>query len=292
MFHELLDLKRPLINYDLETTGVNKKTDRIVQFAMEVHKPDGTIQAYKTLVNPGMPIPKGASDVHGITDEIISLGCAKCWQTREGHPNSECPEFKLIPTFGHIAPRLYDGFRDADIAGYNIMFDRDVLLEEFLRVGITWDTSKIAVIDGFRMWQVIQPRTLTDALEHFVARKLEGAHDAMNDVRAAGAVIQAQLRIGRDLARPFPRDPQALHERLWPQDPNWIDPAGKFIFIDGVACFNFGANKGKPVKTNIGMLKWMLRNDFSKETLAVAQSMLNGAIPMPPAPAGNPTDSI
>jgi DNA polymerase-3 subunit epsilon len=279
VLNNLLTLDRPLIVFDLETTGKDPGEARAVSMHMHVFKPSGDVTEYKTLINPRVPIPEEASKVHGITDEIIETGCAKCWQRAEVHPTSTCPEFKRVPTFDILAPRLYEGFRDADFGGYNIRsYDLRVMQAEFKRhAALEFDFSKARIIDGLRLWQVVEPRTLSDFVRRFAKRELEGAHDASVDVIGTLDGLVGLLQE----ASQVPRTPEGIHDLCYPRDPNGIDTEGKFVFISGVPCLNFGKHKGVPLHAGAaqGFMEWMLGRDFSPEVKEIARRALAGDFP-------------
>lgn len=282
MLHSIFTLSRNLILFDLETTGTNPVTARAVSLGMRIYKPDGVVQDYRTLINPGIPIPPDAAAVHGITDEIIQRGCARCWQFANVHPNGEdCPEWKPVPMFKDIAANLHRGFcAEVDFAGYNIRYDLRVTVEEFGRCQLTFDWSQANLVDAQRIWQLLEPRTLSDCVEHFAGRKMEGAHDAMADVRGTEAALEGQFRHHR--ANILPRDVSELHELCWPRDPNAIDTEGKFRFMEGVPCFNFGKHKDKPMKNHIDYLAWMYgpKGSFSTEIKRICDEALAGKFPV------------
>lgn len=275
---ELLHLTRPFIIFDLETTSTDKSTARACQLGMHVHKPNGEMTSYATLINPIIPMPKDASDVHGITDEIIRTGCSRCWQPAAQHPDVEsCQEFKRVPRFSDIASNLLKGFSDADFGGYNVKFDLRILEAEFMRCRLAFDMSQSAIIDGHRIWQILEPRTLTDATKHFPdVDPITNAHEALADVISTEEVIVSQLTHNTKL----PRDVKKLHELCWPRDANAIDSEGKFIFINSVPCFNFGKHKGKAVESERGYLQWMAGKEFSVEVKRLITNILAGNPPV------------
>lgn len=282
MLAELLQLKRPLIVFDLETTDADVTTARIVQIAFRVHRPDRTIVAYKTLVNPpaGVTISEGAITAHGITEEILRTGCARCRAPRGSHPHRTCDDFKMVPTFKDLAPNLVRGFSNADLAGFNhARFDMPVLELEFQRAGCDIDFAGVRVIDASRIWQVLQPRTLSDAVEEFAGRKLDGAHDAENDVQGTEDALIGQLT-GHKRSTDLPRTVDELHEKLYP---NSIDYEGKFVFNEaGVPVLNFGKDKGKPMQECKSYLRWMTTASFSPTVKRIAENAINGVFPRKP----------
>lgn len=272
-----LKLDRPAVNLDLESTSGDPRTARIVQISLEIYRPDGSYEEHWSLIDPGVTIPEDSSKVHGITEELIRTGCSRCKRVESDHPNPECTKFRKAPKFGQIAKSLYENLRDSDYIGYNHRrFDMTLLEEEFRRADIDFDWSNARTIDVFRLWQIIEPRTLTDAVKKYGdGATLEGAHDARNDVRGTMIALRGMLNAHPDL----PKTVDALGELLFPHDPNRIDRDGKFVFINRVPCFNFGMHKGKPLRGNDGYLKWILNGQFSEDTKSYARAALNGKFP-------------
>jgi len=273
-----LTLTRPLAILDIETTGSDIAKARVMQFGMELHYPNTTeVKTYKTLVNPnGEPVHPKAMEAHGITPFIIEHGCAKCWETRESHPHETCEKFWPVPTFADIAGRLHSGLVGCDFGGYHLRaFDLPVLEAEFSRVGLVFDWRSAYILDALRLWQIMESRTLTDAVARFAGRELQDAHDALADVIGTRDALIGQLATWPGL----PRDLRALHDLQWPKNPDAIDNEGKFVFIDGVACMNFGKHKGEPMHACIGYLQWMLTKDFSPEIKHLCQNAVDGTFP-------------
>lgn len=291
-----LRLERPLVLFDLEGTGPDPKTARIIQIAMKIFEPNGTYEVHYTYIDPTVPIPKVRFFLdHGLTDELIEKGCARCGRTAEEHPSPEaCEKWRRIPKFEEVAQPLFRRLQGVDFAGYNLKrYDLPLIREEFARLNLTLDYSKANVICGFRLWQVLEPRTLTDAVEKYgEGEKLDNAHNALADVLGTEIALRGMLRQPN-----VPQNVDELGHLLFPRDPNQIDEAGKFKFIDGVACFNFGKHKGKPMKTDIGYLKWMLKpeSEFNRETKSIVQKAVDGAFPVYEPPedesADDPADS-
>lgn len=278
MFNQIFRLQRPLIVFDLETTESDHVRARICSIALRIHWPDKPVQSFKTLVNPQVPIPKEASAIHGITDDMVKHGCAICWRLPEKHPSPDCAEFKATPVFAAIARNLYNGFSNADFAGYNIKgFDLRVMTAEFSRCSLEFDWSQAAILDGFRLWQVLEPRSLTDALKKWCGKEIGNAHDAMIDTVAAEEVVLAQLKACDSF-----ETVKHLHDKCWPRDPNMIDSEFKFLFINGVPCLNFGKNKGRPMSECRDYLGWMAgdKASFSPEVKRICLKALNGELPV------------
>lgn len=283
---QLLQLTRPLIVMDTETTGLNVKVDRIVSLSFRVHRPDGTVQAYKTLINPTVLIGEVVSKIHGITDETIRIGCARCWAPLESHPHGTCPTWKPVPKFADIAENLFRGFTDADFGGYNVQFDLDILCAELSRCKLELDRTAVALVDAKRLWQLLEPRTLTDAVQHFLGRQLEGAHNATVDVEATEAVLVAQLE-KHPRSTSLPRDVKELHQLSFPKKPKqagWIDEEGKFAFINEEPCVNFGKKcPGASMRSTIALsyMRWMLDQKFNAEVRLICNKALAGEFPSP-----------
>jgi DNA polymerase-3 subunit epsilon len=273
---KLLNLQRTLVLLDLETTSADTSRARICAIAMRIHKADGTLQIWKSLINPGVVMPKSAEEVHGISDAIIADGCAKCWKTKREHPNNGCNAFYTIPKFSAVAQNLLNGFKDVDFGGYNVRYDLRVMAEEFSRCRTEFDYSKSAIIDPFRLWQILQPRSLSDAAKYWTGKEMTNAHDALSDITWTEEVLISQLE-----RTELPRNVRELHELSWPRDPNAVDSEGKFIFIDGELCLNFGKFKGQPVSKNRDYVQWMFGASFSPEVKRICDRILAGEPPRP-----------
>jgi DNA polymerase-3 subunit epsilon len=270
MLHELLPIVRPLLGVDLEATGVNPETDRIVEIGFEIFAPGQPPREWKTLVNPEMPIPHEATygngkgyEGHGITDEMVAGA----------------------PRFAQLADNLIKGFTNADFVGYNLRrFDLKLLVNEFQRVGREWSYDTAHVIDPFRLWQIAQPRTLKDAIDYWLDGKpvaVEGdrgtAHCALWDVKNSVAVLASQLM----RCEALPRDVRRLHALC---APGYIDGEGKFIWRDGKAVINFGKHRGTPIDmVPRGYFRYMLGKNFSPTVKKICTDALNGVYPEPPA---------
>lgn len=288
---ELLPLDRPLVCLDLESTGVDPRTDRIVQVGLVKAYPDGRVTEWETLVDPGgVSIPKAASDVHGITNERVA-GCTHCADPVELHSGTSGHEFKPVPMFRQLAPTLAKGLEGCDVAGYNLgSFDVKLLAAEFERAGTRWAPGRI--VDGFKMAQRANPRNLTWFVEEYVLKDQEGrptgeqidfkAHDALHDARQTLRGIAAFLRRHPD----FPRDVQKLHDMFFvaPRDANSLDPDGKIIWKGAEACVGFGAkHNGKSLREvkalDPGYLHWILRGEFGETVKKICADALEGRFP-------------
>lgn len=263
-----LNLEKDLIVLDLETTGLSVCKDRICQMAIIKIFADGRPNLKRVrLINPTIPIPKEASDVHGITNEKIANE----------------------PTFIKIAKGLMDLIGDSDILTYNgNRFDIPLLMEEFERAGIQLDLTNRKTIDAQRIFHKMEPRTLSAALRFYCDKKIEGAHDAMNDTEATLDVFLSQINKydgvdiedgkGNTIEQPIKNDMQAVHD--FTNDPNEVDFAGKVIYnSQGVAVFNFGKLQGKPVGESLSAdekyYNWIMGGDFTQQTKRIISSLVN-----------------
>ena len=248
-----LNLKRPLAFFDLETTGVNVGSDRIVEIAILKAMPDGS-EVMKTLkINPEMPIPLQSSLIHGIYDE---------------HVANE-------PTFKTVAQELADFIGDADLAGYNSnRFDIPVLLEEFLRAGVDLDMSDRKFVDVQNIFHQMEQRTLRAAYKFYCDKDIVNAHSAEADITATYHVLLAQIERYKDvefedkqgnISKPVLNDVHALHVFTNMNKP--VDFAGRMVYNEhNEEIFNFGKHKGKTVEQVFDVepsyYAWMKQGDF------------------------------
>jgi DNA polymerase-3 subunit epsilon len=242
-----LKLKRPIVFIDLETTGINVSTDRIVEIsALKIH-PDGMEQWMDTRVNPGIPIPPKATEIHGITDDQVAGA----------------------PTFKEIARKLTAFLEGCDLAGFNaIKFDIPVLAEEFLRTDTDFNFGKRRYIDVQVIFHKKEQRTLEAAYKFYCHKVLENAHSARSDISATYEVLKAQLDTYEDLENDVEKlaDFSSFNEN--------VDFAGRIIFNEnGVEVFNFGKHKGRSVeevfKEEPSYYSWIMNGDFPLYTKKV-----------------------
>jgi DNA polymerase-3 subunit epsilon len=249
----MLKLTKPLVFFDLETTGVDIYNDRIVQIGAIKMMLDGTTEEKEWLINPGIPIPKGASDIHGITDDMVADK----------------------PRLGDIAEELAKFFTGVDFGGYNVKnFDLPMLQTECARIGLPLDTEGVHIVDAMAIFKTMEPRTLTAAYKKFCGKDLVDAHDAMADIRASVEVLKGQMKTYAEL----PDTPEALHEFCFPKDPNAYDAEGKLHFVDGQLVINFGKNRGKTLQhlamNDPGYLEWILNGQFSEKVKTAVKNIL------------------
>ena len=248
-----LQLQRPLIFFDIESTGVSSSKDRIIELcAIKIH-PDKDRTMLLQRFYPEMPIPPDATAIHGITDEMV----------------------KNEPTFREKAREVAAFFAESDLAGYNIAkFDIPMLVEEFLRAGIEQTFEKVKVIDALSIYFKREPRNLAAALKFYANEELQNAHSAEADVEATIKVLNGQLEKYPDITP----DTETLHA-FTKMDTEFLDFDRRFARDrTGEIIFMFGKNKGMKVADNLGMVKWMLDKDFSEHTKYIARKILKGEI--------------
>ncbi len=242
-----LNLKRPIVFLDLETTGVDSSKDRIVEISLVKVFPNGDEEIKTRRVNPGMPIPAEASAIHGIYDADV----------------------KDEPKFEQLAKSLATWIEGCDLAGYNSnKFDIPVLAEEFLRAGVDIDLKKRKFIDVQNIFHKKEQRTLVAAYRFYCDLDLEGAHSAEADTLATYEVLKAQLERYPDLEN----DVDFLAG--YTTQSQCADYAGRILYDkDGVEVFGFGKHKGRSVaevfREEPSYYSWMMNGDFPKYTQKV-----------------------
>ena len=242
-----LNLVKPIIFFDLETTGTDFSKDRIGEICYIKVFPDGREVEYTKRINPEMHIPEGASAVHGIYDADV----------------------KDCPTFKEVAREIANEFEGSDVAGFNSnRFDLPMLAEEFLRAQVDIDLSRLRAIDVQVLYHKREPRTLSAAYKFYCGEVLEDAHSALADTRATYEVLKAQLSHYDDM----PNDIEALSKES--AFTNNVDFAGRIVYDEkGKEVFNFGKYKGMPVDAVLdrdpSYYSWMMNGDFSLNTKQV-----------------------
>src|ERR1700744_6674543 len=248
-----LNLKRPLAFFDLEATGTNIGTDRIVEISVIKLNPDGSEDVKTWRVHPGMPIPLESSLIHGIYDEHIA----------------DEKQFK------ELAQDVADFIADSDLAGYNSnKFDIPVLMEEFLRAGVPFDLEKRHFVDVQNIFHQMEQRTLKAAYQFYCNKDIINAHSAEADTRATMEVLIAQVAKYENIewedkkgnkTIPVLNDIEALHKFTNLNKP--VDFAGRMVYNEqGEETFNFGKHKGKKVEDVFNIepsyYSWMMQGDF------------------------------
>jgi len=255
-----LNLRNPLIFLDLETTGMNIATDRIVEIALIKVHPDGKEEEKQYRINPGMHIPEVTSKIHGIYDEDV----------------------KDKPTFKELAKTIVQFIEGCDFAGFNSnRFDIPLLAEELLRADIDMDLKKRKFVDVQAIFHKMEKRTLSAAYKFYCQKPLEDAHSAMADTKATYEVLKAQLDLYKDeefedaqgkISKPIVNEINALSE--FSSYDTYVDFVGRIVYDEnGVEIINFGKNKGIPVEKVLreqpGYYSWIMNNEFPLYTKKV-----------------------
>lgn len=246
-----LKLERPIIFFDLETTGTNVTHDRIVELSLLKVYPDGNQETKSRRINPGIPIPAASTAIHHITDEDVK----------------ECPLFR------EVAKSLLSIFEDCDIAGYNSnKFDVPLLIEEFARAGYTFDITGRRFIDVQNIFHKMEQRTLVAAYKFYCGGDLKDAHSAMADTQATYEVLLGQL----DRYPELHNDVAYLSE--FSSSGRNLDLAARIVLDDNdVPVFNFGKHKGKSVREVLrkepSFFDWVQQGDFPRNTKDVLRQL-------------------
>jgi DNA polymerase-3 subunit epsilon len=252
-----LNLTKPIVFIDLETTGINITADRIVEISMLKVMPDGKKDVHTHLINPTIPIPPETTAIHGISDDDV----------------------KDAPTFAEMAANFVQFIGNADLAGYNaIKFDFPLLVEEFLRVGIDFDLRARRLVDVQNIFHKMESRTLSAAYRFYCNESLENAHTAEADTVATYEILKAQLdryenteytEKGGKKVIPIENNIKTLSEFSYYNQS--ADLVGQIIFNQShVEVFNFGKHKGKTVeevfRTEPAYYDWMMKAEFPLST--------------------------
>ena len=239
-----MNLKNPLVFFDLETTGIDIVKDRIIEISYVKVFPNGKEESKTMRINPGMPIPPASTAIHGITDDDVK----------------DCPLFK------NVAKQLAAQIEGCDLAGYNSnRFDIPLLAEEFLRAGVDIDLTRRKFIDVQTIFYKMEQRTLAAAYKFYCQKSLENAHTAAADTMATYEVLKAQL----DRYPELKNDVAFLSE--FSSFTNNVDFAGRMVYNDkNQEVFNFGKYKGRLVeevlKQDPAYYSWMMNGDFPLNT--------------------------
>ena len=258
----MLRLDRPLVVFDIESTGTTPRKDRIIELAAVKLMPDGTEISKCWLMNPGVKIPPETTKIHGITDEIV----------------------KDCPTFADKADEIFAFFEGCDLSGFNAdRFDIPCLEEEFARVGKNFAPSSRRHVDVQRIYHRMEPRDLSAAVRFYLGRDHTGAHGAEADAMATLEVLKAQME-------KYPGLPQTvgeMDEYLVPHDPLNADRYGMLRWKDGELTINFGKKKGESLRKLLlnepNYLRWIVKGDFDTEVKAIVRDLMeNGRLPPRP----------
>ncbi len=252
----MLNLTRPLAFFDLETTGTNVSTDRIVEIAVVKVMPNQEVSTKSSRINPTIPIPIESSMIHGIYDKDIVDS----------------------PTFAEVAHTFAQFLEGCDLAGFNhIKFDIPLLMEEFHRVSVEFDINNRKLVDAQKIFHMMEPRTLGAAYKFYCHKELEGAHNAEKDTMATYEVLKAQIEkyqglkhkdVKGNITEPIKNDMSILHHLSFDK---LVDLAGRMVFNEKrEELFNFGKYKGQKVedvlKKDPAYYDWMMNGDFAIDT--------------------------
>jgi DNA polymerase-3 subunit epsilon len=244
-----MKLTRPLVFFDVETTGVDPAKDRIVTFSALKIFVDGKSHCLNAEFNPGFAMKLEVIAIHKITNEQAAL-----W-----------------PPFTTHAKAIWSYFQGCDLAGYNLLnFDVPILWEEFNRVGIKWDLTGVNIVDVGNIFKIKERRTLEAAVKFYCGREHSEAHGSRADAAATYAVLEGQLKRYADLSE-LPVSTLAQFSRMDER----FDLAGKIVKDkDGDPCYAFGKSKGVKVRDDLSYAQWMLKSDFSEQTKMVLRGII------------------
>ena len=254
-----IQLDKPIVFIDLETTGIETFKDRIVEFSALKINPDNSEDSITTRINPQIPISPEAIAVHGIKNSDVANK----------------------PTFKEYALTIRNFLEGCDLGGFNIKrFDLEILEAEFKRADVEFSKENRSIIDVQTIYHKFDPRDLPAAYKKYCNKESEKHHSAEHDVRATVDVFKSQLEIHKEL----PRNISELHDFCnEKKSESWIDSKGKFIWIDDETVINFGQHRGKSlpdmVKNEPGFLNWMLTRDFLPDAKKIVSDALDGKFP-------------
>jgi len=261
--HEMVPIDRPIAILDLEATGVAAHRDRIVEISVLKIFPDGRKILRHKRVNPGIPIPPEATDIHGIHDQDVANE----------------PEFKYVAS---SLAELLDG---CDLAGFGIVqYDLPMLRAEFERAGIDFPVEGRRIIDAKSIYHLMEPRNLSAAHLFYCGEPFNAAHSAEADTLATYRVLVQQLKRYPEL----PHTIDELHRVSNPRQADFIDSEGKLIWRNHEVSFNFGKHKGVPlrevIENDYEYIRWLIAKDFRADLKNVLAAALEGRYPTPRIP--------
>ena len=260
---EYLELERPLAFIDAASTGLDTRTARIVRLTVLKIDPGGNERTRTVLVNPGTPIPPGATEVHGITDDDVSD----------------------VPNFRAYAKGLAEHLEGCDLAGFGVeRFDAPLLVEEFRRSGVEFNLQGRVVLDAMAIFHRLEPRDLRAAYKKFADGELQPVTEGETAARAAAEILLGELATSAGL----PRSPRQLAAWAKGVDDRALDSEGKFIWsANNEALINFGKHRGRRLSEVAAgepdYLEWIAGNpQFDTDTREIAKNAVDGSMPVPP----------
>lgn len=253
-------IKRPLVFFDLESTGTDPEHDKIVEICLLRVTPQGDETCWTEMINPGIPIPRETTAVHKITDQDVAGK----------------------PFFREVAPKVDMMLENADLAGFHAMrFDIPLLLREMKEAGYFISMTDRLVVDALKIFHRKERRDLSAAYRFYCRKELSGAHNAEADTKATRDIFLAQLERYPDL----PRHIEGLHQFCHEPDERFVDQQGRFIWRHGQAYFNFGKHRGRSLvdvaRHDKEYLLWVSEGDkFSHEVSEICLKALQGEFPV------------
>jgi DNA polymerase III subunit epsilon len=245
--HEFLPIDKPLVVFDIETTGLSLSADRIVELAYFKFYPNGPVKEGNFLINPEIEISPEAAEVHGITNARVAE----------------------MPAFSGRAQEIWDIFSGCFFGGFNIMnFDLPILRREFIRVGMDFNYSNGQIIDSKAIQNYMEPRTLAIAYKQYCRKEKTGLSDAKEDAKAAAEILASQLEKYREI-----RELDFIRKIHSARDSEYTDNTRKFYWKSGEAHFAFSKYEGEPLnkvaKRDPGFMQWILEAEFSEYVKSV-----------------------
>lgn len=241
-----LKLNKPIAFIDLETTGLNISTDRIVEIAILKLLPEGGRDTFIRKINPGIPVPPKVTAIHGLTDD----------------------DLKEMPSFNQLAPEIIRFIGNSDLAGFNIVkFDLPLLVEEFLRYGIDFRLEGRKVIDVQHIFHKMEKRDLAAAYRFYCDKTIENQHSAMYDIMATEEILHEQLKRYQQIGETV----DELYQFTGCQLDRMVDLSNRMVYDEnGDIVFNFGKYKGMRVfdvfAKDPSYYDWMMKGDFPRQT--------------------------
>jgi DNA polymerase-3 subunit epsilon len=243
----MLQITKPLIIFDVETTGLDVKEDRIVEIALIRFEPNGDKIEKVRLINPQKEIAKEAAEVHGITNEMV----------------------QNEPTFQQVAKSLHKLFEGCDIGGFNSnQFDVVILINEFKRCGIDFNPFEHNFVDVFTLETILNKRDLSSTYKKYFNEELDNAHSALVDIKATYEILLKQIE-----QYDLPNDLKGLNEFIL-EKRGTVDLSGKLKKVNDEICWNFGKNKNQPVYKDKTYAEWFLMSDFPVDSKKVVREVL------------------
>lgn len=261
---ELIKLDKPLVIFDVETTGLSMTMDKIIEIAYLKVFPDGRLIEGDIFLNPEIRISEESIAIHGITNEQVADK----------------------PAFKEVANNLWAIFENSYYSGFNVInFDLPILRREFLRVGYDFNYDHGQIIDSKVIYNYMEPRTLSAAYKLYCEKEHLDAHSALADVRATKEILEAQLEKYAEA-----RDWEFINKLHKSSNERFVDNDRKFYWRDGEAHFSFSKHRdsslARVAETDPGFLQWILTADFSEETKNIVRKALSGSFPKKAAAEG------